>query len=153
MTRKIKTLRKARFWYCDYCHQIIRKAADGWVEWLGYEFEAHGVWKGKKIQIVHRPELSPHRNGCHYKWPGRPYDTIDFYSSADGHMRLLEMLAEDVIPRDELLEIIKRIHIPNYERARRNFGQALADEVITQDVEYGYWPQSDLREVIREYGI
>ena len=42
----------------------------------------------------------------------------------DGLKRLLEMLAEDKVGKVELLElleIIKRIHIPRYEQARLHF--------------------------------
>jgi hypothetical protein len=64
----------------------------------------------------------------------------------------LEMIAQQRFPTSELLEIIKRIHIPGYEHARRHFDRALAEGVIEQDVEPGYWRQTQIERVVNFVG-
>jgi hypothetical protein len=75
-------------------------------------------------------------------------DSLPEFQGPDGLMRLLEMIARERFPTSELLEIIKRIHIPGYEHARRHFDRALAEDKIEQDVEPGYWRQTQIQRVL-----
>ncbi len=70
----------------------------------------------------------------------------------DGLMDLLEMLAEDEFPRSEVLELIKRIHIPGYEHARLSFSEAIDREVITPRSLANYYHQEELLKVLRMTG-
>ena len=63
-------------------------------------------------------------------------------------MMLLEMIHEERAPTNELLELIKRIHINGYERARSHFPAALDAEIIVNDVAPGYWRQDALQRIL-----
>jgi len=118
-------------WTCDTCGQAIKHADHGWVEWQ--TFLGHGPElspRDTKIRIVHHCEHSPRHKGCQYSQAdlGEGICLSDAslreFMGPDGLKRLLEMLAEDKVGKVELLElleIIKRIHIPRYEQARLHF--------------------------------
>lgn len=140
-------------WFCDTCDHLIEKAEHGWVEWIGLSTEEDAPLRGRDIRIVHHSAYSEHPGGCQFKLDAKDPGSIgDFalteFQGPDGLMRLLEMIAENDLPTPELLEIIKRIHIPGYERARRHFKSALSAEVITLNVAYGYWWQAELQLVL-----
>ncbi len=63
-------------------------------------------------------------------------------------VRLLEMIAELDMPILGLLEIIKRIHIPGYEHAKRHFQRALDAGAIEPNTLEGYWRQDTIQLVL-----
>jgi hypothetical protein len=64
-------------------------------------------------------------------------------------MRLLALMAEDRVPRDEALEMIKRFHIPGYEQARRHFEEAIAERGFEPNTAPGYYHSDQIKAVIR----
>jgi hypothetical protein len=58
-------------------------------------------------------------------------------------------LARDELPKDEVLEMIKRLHIPGYEHARQHFQRAIADGVFEPNMPDGYYWQSNIDAVLR----
>jgi hypothetical protein len=47
-------------------------------------------------------------------------------------MRLLALIAEERAPTNDILEMIKRLHIRGYEQARLHFDEAIAEEFSSQ---------------------
>ena len=74
--------------------------------------------------------------------------TIPEFQGPDGLMWLLKLIALQSRPTSELLEIIKRIHIPGYEHARGRCEEVLTTLGIVPNVTPGYWRQDDLQRVL-----
>ncbi|WP_218155427.1 hypothetical protein [Modicisalibacter xianhensis] len=123
-------------WTCDVCGGPIKSAKDGWVEWLFQHGEAE---KEYGLRLVHHRPASPRADGCQYdgrleyarsKSSVKDLD-LEFFSSADGLMHLLEMVSQDRFEdREEILQMIKRLHVPGYEKAHRHLEAAVAEEVF-----------------------
>lgn len=65
-------------------------------------------------------------------------------------MLLLSQIAEGKIPKDQVLEMVKRLHIPGYEIARRHFDRALRKGIIAPDTYPGFYTQAQISEVIAQ---
>jgi hypothetical protein len=63
-------------------------------------------------------------------------------------MHLLSFLARDELPKDEVLEMIKRLHVPGYEHARLHFDRAIREGVFEPNMPDGYYWQSNIRAVL-----
>jgi hypothetical protein len=74
---------------------------------------------------------------------------LEYFVGADGLMQLLRLLEEGDIPQTEVLEMIKRLHIPGYERARHYFEEAIADYAFEPNTQLGYHHQYQIEETLR----
>ena len=143
-------------WFCDFCGESIETAAAGYVEWIRLPGPTGLPAPGRRIRIVHHKWDTPDRIGCQYSRSRDPVtheegisdDALVEFLGPDGLTRLLAMLAEQRLPTAELLEVIKRLHTPGYERARAHFAAALEAQVITEAVAFGYWRQAELQSVL-----
>ena len=70
----------------------------------------------------------------------------DFLGS-DGLMKLLSFIADDHVESSEVLEMLKRLNIPGYERARMHFEEAISEGVFEPNTTPGYHWQSDIEAV------
>ena len=59
-------------------------------------------------------------------------------------MRLLQMLGEEDHPKEDVLEMIKRLHIPGYEAARGHFDEAISEGYFEPNTPEGYYHQSEI---------
>ncbi len=75
--------------------------------------------------------------------------SLECFVGPDGLMMLLSLIAADELPRDELLEIAKRVQIPGYEQARDAFPQAIAEGVMEPSIGSGYYLQSEIQLVLQ----
>jgi len=140
---KLKPLQQ---FICDECQGVIEKIEDGWVEWFnGHENPIHG------FRIVHASGVSPRsKEGGNCFYPESPYVSdlhLDVFTGSDGLAFLLSFFQRNVSDPNELIEIIRRIHIPYYEEARHYLERAYYNKIIDNKV-YG---QEDLKRVIKEY--
>ncbi|WPJ21704.1 hypothetical protein [Bacillus phage vB_BpuM-ZY1] len=149
-------------WTCDSCGQIIRNAQDGWVEWLVRMSPEGGSLYAHSLRLVHHRPSSPSPVGCQYN--GQQVSAqnsniiadqgLEFFTSYDGHMELLEMVSRQEFQNpEEVLEMIKRLHIPNYEIARPYVQQAVQQGVIELNAKPGYEYQDQLTAVRRWAGV
>ena len=74
---------------------------------------------------------------------------LDRFVGADGLMLLLSLLAESEMPRAELLELVKRVHIPGYEQTREVFEEAIHGGAVTPLIGEGFYMQSEIRDLLR----
>ncbi len=140
-------------WRCSNCGKLIKKVEDGWVEWLAFPDEAGGA-KLRGLRLVHGPTVAdatqPH--GCHYDArlefrkdrsivEGLP---LDRFLGVDGLVLLFSFLAADEMPRDEVLELAKRVQVPGYELTHELFHAAIAGGVFTPSIADGYYLQSEI---------
>jgi hypothetical protein len=63
-------------------------------------------------------------------------------------MLLLAFLAAD-FPRDDVLELAKRVQIPGYEQTRELLQEAIAREAITPMIRDQYYLQSEIQALLR----
>jgi hypothetical protein len=138
-------------WLCDNCGLIIERAEEGWLEW--YEDTESNQSAG--FRIVHHDTL------CQYdssKLDGKNKSVSDGhlqnFTGYDGFSILLGMFDyANLADNHELTEIIRRIHLPNYEEARLYWDRAKEDGVIFGERESvpDYF-QDTLRGIINRYG-
>ena len=62
-------------------------------------------------------------------------------------MNLIEMIYENELPSDEILEIMKRLHIPKYEQALPYIKSAISQGIIEPNKIEGCFSQAQLAEV------
>jgi hypothetical protein len=149
-------MRPTTTWICDTCNGVINKAEDGGAEWLRVADE-NGCWHSRGLRLVHRCGASPlgARRCDYHHFAAIRKHTVTLCErplagllSHDGLMELLSMLNRREAPMDEILEMIKRLHIPGYEPARPHFDRAIASGVFQADVPDGYYTQGNIAAVL-----
>ena len=70
---------------------------------------------------------------------------LDRFVGADGLMELLILVDEGRLPKNEVIEMIKRLHIPGYEEARRSFHSAIQEGVFEPNTPLGFYSQSEIK--------
>ncbi len=146
-------------WECDTCGKAIRQEEDGLVEWLGRTNFDKNKDKTEEygLRLVHARPSSPKAGGCQYD-ENKEYNEheadlqdlgLEEYVGIDGLMNLLEMIAEKKLPTEELVEMIKRLHIPGYEQARNHFESAISKGIIELNSTPGFYSQEKIQEVVQ----
>lgn len=143
-------MNKTEYWICDKCGKKILSPDDGWVEWLVPTRDNVPERHNRGLRIVHRI-------GCLYtdeeclqqECIQSDYDLTNFVGD-DGLMELLELLSDDCFEnKEEVLEIIKRIHISGYEEARPYINDAICDGVYEPNTKENYCSQKDIEKIIQ----
>lgn len=84
------------------------------------------------------------RAGCQYNEETRNSNELvkdldlESFLGADGLMQLLALIYDQEVPTEEVLEMIKRLHIPGYEEARLHFKSAIAAGEYEPNTAPGY---------------
>lgn len=151
-------LRPLGEWICDSCGKSIVRPADGWVEWQGTD-NADGKQHIRGMRIVHHRPASPCTvsSRCQYH-PTATRDLRDLPMSllvgTDGLAQLLTMLdsTADAESRAQVLEVVRRLHIPYYEGARLSWERAQSDGYFAGANEYWPYTQEALHGIIGRYG-
>ena len=137
-----------RRWTCDSCFMPIESVEDGWVEWQ-YHVDRNEYREGS-LRLVH------HKLSCKYDHRAVFAETehiiqdlpLEYFVGADGLMQLLR-LSRDGLPQTEVEEMIKRLHIPGYERARHYFKEAIAAGAFEPNTQLGYHHQYQIEATLR----
>lgn len=142
-------------WRCDSCGQDIDSVGDGWVEWL----RNIGSQKLFGLRIVHHDKRCMY-NGRYEQSENNavPLDMhLSSFYSQDGLISLLEMIGDGQFENnDEVLEVIKRLFIPDYEVARLYFRDAISAGYFEPNTKAGFHHTSDIQrtmDYINETGI
>ncbi|WPB74584.1 hypothetical protein KYC5002_36940 [Archangium violaceum] len=150
-----KQLEETTTWRCDTCGQKIKSAKDGWVEWLHFFPATSSGPKGRGLRLVHNGGTSPRGiSGCQYgKGARNPNEMVndlqlEEFLGADGLMHLLELIYDQKVPTEEVLEMIKRLHIPGYEEARLHFKSAISAGEYEPNTAPGFPFQSQIAGVL-----
>ncbi len=64
-------------------------------------------------------------------------------------MMLFSLIAGGELPREELIELGKRVQVPGYEQAREFFPSAIAEGVMEPSIGTGYYLQTEIWSVLR----
>ncbi len=150
-------MKVAEMWWCDRCFRPVHRVEDGWVQWLS--IGRYPNIKAKDLQLVHVKGASPlteSDTGCYFDqraiFQRTGYITEDLplrnFVGPDGLMMLLRLLEEGELPKEEVLEMIKRLHIPGYERARHCFEEAIAAGAFEPNTQPGYHYQYQIEETL-----
>jgi hypothetical protein len=143
-------------WICDTCGGAIEKADDGWVEWLLRQ--SGQKWIGRGLRLVHSFPASPRSSAAKCQYDENRESAhdgsivndlaLESFLGPDGLMELLSFIAGGELPTLEVLEMIKRLHIPGYEEARFHFRSALDEGVFDPNTREGFYTQSDIKAVL-----
>ena len=143
-----KTGVKTCGWYCDSCGEFFDDIKVGWLEWMT-PGDHPLPYDGPLMRIVHN---FGRRVSCQfddnqvYKMGYRLADNhLEEFIGADGLISLLSFSQMYKLPFEELAEMIKRLHVPGYERARRGFAAAIAEGEFEPNTPEGYYHMSDIR--------
>lgn len=146
-------LKPLQQWVCDRCHGVIEKPQDGWLEWLSELPDL--TYSGFKI--VHHAPASPYKpkNGDCYHYTrhiGRSDMHLDMFLGIDGMARMTTWTySPGVKSLEEWAEVFRRLHVPNYEEARRHWRKAESEGYIFEGVdEESRYSQSILEEIMKE---
>jgi hypothetical protein len=153
----LSTLHKFNGWRCDSCGEPITSIDAGWVEWLSSEGDrGEDVLSG--LQLVHHGSVLPNGAGqsCRYDRlkefrnrktivEGLP---LERFVGPDGLMMLFSLLADGSLPRDEILELAKRVQIPGYELARDLSADLTSSNAVSQFLGHRCYLQLEIREMI-----
>ena len=143
-------------WRCGSCNQLITRVDDGWVEWLASEDDCGESSLGG-LRLVHRVVQFAHglEGSCQYdaRKEFRNNRTIveglslERLVGLDGLIVLLSLLAAGDLPKAQIIELTKRLHIPGYELSR-NLSGATAQLASTAYLGEGFYLQCELEELI-----
>jgi hypothetical protein len=123
---KMKPLKQ---FVCDECGQIIKNINDGWFEWIDLKGDdIHG------FRIVHFSGASPRfkqGKNCYYpEHLGISDNHLKYFTGEDGLGYLLSLFERRLRDPKEVIEMIRRLHIPHYEEARFFFKRAIDEGFI-----------------------
>jgi hypothetical protein len=140
-------LKPMKQFICDECGEIIKKIEDGWFEWI--DKTGNDIY-GFRIVHIHgaSPRIKTGRN-CHYpEYLGICDNPLKKFTGADGLGYLLSFFDRNLRDPKEVIEIIRRLHIPYYEEARGFLKRAIEEGFIS------CWDDTQviLKMVIGEYG-
>lgn len=149
-------------WICDRCGEVIKKANEGWVEWIT-DRDTH---QASGFKIVHHAVRSPRGNGGCYHYtghPGRSDTHLDHFIGDTPMVHLLRFLdigehhdpdyhGPRVSDMREFVEFFRRLTIPYYEEARTYWSQAESDDMFADANEIWIYLPETQKEIIRRYG-
>lgn len=133
-------------WICETCGETIKQEGDGWLEW---KIDSRNGAK-HSFRLVHDMAAAPNGRSCQYNFKSFPEGEglgdlqLEQFTGDDGLMTLLEFLSDNPQSADEIIEMIKRIHIPGYESARRHFKAAIRDGVFEPNTKPGFHSTRDI---------
>jgi hypothetical protein len=144
-------------WKCNTCGQFITEVVEGWVEWLSSEDE-QGNTKQRGLRLVHRLGTKPDESrDCQYD-PQHEFRndrsiveglSLERFVGADGLMLLLSLIAQSELPRDEILELTKRVQIPGYEQVREIYQAEISEGLLETSIGEGFYLQSEIGLLLR----
>lgn len=142
---------ETNYWICDSCGGRINEVKDGYLQWLNRGVNLDRT--SHKMVIVH------HNQDCQFDERKEFLENnstvsdmdLEYFSGSTGLIRLLEMISDDRFEnKEEVLETIKRIHVPGYEKTRPYFQSAISEGVVEPNSKLRYFSQEDL-ETIKDY--
>lgn len=137
-------------WYCDSCGEVIESVENGWFESYA---DRDNLFKEKGFRIVHDNRGCMYNENLMYKDGKSVSDSnLDSFTGADGLVGLLSKIQlEYVEDNAELIEIIRRLHVPYYEEARKYHDEAEVDGYFDGENEITRYITRTSKEIINRY--
>jgi hypothetical protein len=141
--------RLAAGWRCCSCGELITRIQDGWVGWLAGD-DVQGTARLRGLRLVHKTPDCQYDEHQEFRNDQSIVEglALERFVGPDGLMLLLSFLASGEFPRDEVLELIKRVQIPHYEQASEPIHRALELGALVPAIGQGYYLQSEMRLVL-----
>ena len=142
-------------WICDTCGQLIEKPENGWTEWR----ENPESFRYSDFRLVHHALASPRKSrgrNCyqHTNHAGRNDSHLGALLGVDGMFAMTTWLdSPGVESQKEWAEIFRRLHLPNYESARRYWGIAEADGLFEEVDEEEKYSQEMFERIISTFDM
>jgi hypothetical protein len=144
-------------WYCDVCDDLITDPADGYVVW-GRDGGDDGDWRDRDYLIIHTGRCDP--KGLEYP-ASLP---LTAFMEVDGLTRLLSDLSigplklagddsrntSHVENLNDFVDLVRRVQIPQYEEARRRFGESTVQDLTADWNETLPYTQEGLTRILGE---
>ncbi|MFW7361654.1 hypothetical protein ACODHD_10955 [Vagococcus fluvialis] len=132
-------------WKCDSCKGDIVEVIDGILEWKNTRehkrYDLHLVHDNKDCSY-NKNILSDTENAT------VSYSSLENYVGQDGLMTFLEEISmKDFLDGEEILEMIKRLHVEGYEEVRLYIKQAVSEGVYEPNTVPMYPMQSDIEQM------
>lgn len=134
-------------WYCDVCGQPINDVSRGYLIWKSDEnHRDHG------FKIIHQRDCDRRDHGLS--------GALRDYLGPDGLARLLAMVSLGplkgsqglgVANMDEWVDLVRRLHTPHYEEARRKFREEAVRDAMSDANETYPYVQDSLKNIIQRY--
>lgn len=144
------------YWLCDVCHNPIRSAREGWVEWLVPVVDEAVVLQPRQargLRLVHHLRCMYEASAEFERGFLTQDGHLESYVGSDGLMQWLAFLGEErFADPGEILEMVKRLFIPGYEVARHLMDAAVAANAIDPGGTPAY-PDSALIELVLQWGV
>lgn len=135
-------------WYCDICGEPIQEAGDGLVFWL------HENQRITGYRLVHAVTCDlPHLTA---------FENLSNLLGVDGLVNLTGYLTVGPLLRaqgrdeesevqnvPEFIELVRRLHVPHYEEARKYFGHPSVVEHYIEAQEVAPYKQEQLADIIK----
>jgi len=133
-------------WICDSCSEMINNPRDGWFEW--YEEKNYDAITG--FRIVHNRQSCMYNDQAMERQNKSVLDlNLTDVIGADGLAHMVNKLDHDRFKNlSEFTEMLRRLHLPNYEEAKQYWSLAKNDGLFDGN-EYN---QSSLLQIINDYG-
>lgn len=149
------SMKNTNTWTCDSCGQPIQDIKHGWVEWLTRVEHNKHISRGLRL-VHHCSAHVPINEKCQYNQRlefQRDKSCVrdmglETFVGANGLMELLMLIHEGDLPTHEVLEMIKRLHIPGYEHARHHFDRAIAQGVFEPNTPPGFYSVNQIQKVL-----
>ena len=141
-------------WICDTCGGNIETPDDGWVQWITL-----GSSKlGRDLQLVHKFDTSKggRKDLCMFNQTAEyakdkgiiADNSLSEFIGPDGLIRMMVFISHSELPTLEVLEMMKRLHIPGYEQARKHFKAAINAGIFEPNMPENFYSQSDINATI-----
>lgn len=139
-------------WFCDSCGEVIETADDGWLEWY---HKIDDYFNDKGFRIVHHGGSCMYDTDVMFRQGKSTSDAhLNSFVDADGLVNLLSMVQDKSVENEaELLEIIRRLHIPYYEEARKLHTEAELDGIFDGENELTRYLTRTSKEIINKYNL
>lgn len=140
-------------WCCDHCGEKIERVEDGWLEWYRDIRSEEPNFKGKGFRIVHHSPKCMYDSREMYRENKLTADMhLEDFTGPDGLVYLLSFIENQrVEDPSELIEIIRRIHTPYYEEARKYHHEAEADGFFDGENEITRYTTSSSIYILNNY--
>jgi hypothetical protein len=73
---------------------------------------------------------------------------LQSFLGADGLVKLLWLIEDEVLPAPEVNKVIMRLFVPGYELARRYFHKAVSTGLVEHSMPADYFLQRQIRDII-----
>lgn len=145
-------MNKTTYWICDRCRDRINSPNEGWLQWVVRSDPNGENRRARDIRIVHHATVTDGKcyvQDCELANRETLQDGhLDWFLGADGLNSLLELLSRNMFPQDELMEIIKRLHIPGYEIARLHASDAIHEGIVEPNMNDGFFSQQQIANIL-----